>query len=185
MLLGCPFRRSQADMYSLSHLLSPTGCLRSIHAIRFPLLPHPHIVHQLEGAMSRRRLTSGYTTPLCEEQCMYSHVILSAKGGSPLKSNVCCMCDIGRLEKRCPYDTSNQDSYACLRWRDFHLWAIISASIMTQSYTSIPVEYCTPKPFLSTPVGLRSTTVSPPMKDLGSEQRTQMSQRVFIKSPFT
>lgn len=110
-------------------LSSSTGRPKSIHTLRFHLLPHPDIVRQLEDAMSGRQLTQHCSIPLCEESCKYSPPPGMLKINQTDPGSVCFMCHSGRLEKGCPYDLEYLDDYLCLRWEDrieMDSWEMIS-----------------------------------------------------------
>jgi hypothetical protein len=100
---------------SLRSLSSSTGLPKSIHTLRFLLLPHPQIVQQLEDAMGGRRLTPHYSIPPCEEWCMHSQGLLNPVAR---RNQVCFMCHSGRLERGCLYlpDRTPLDAYSCLKW---------------------------------------------------------------------
>jgi hypothetical protein len=114
----------------LRSLSSSTGLLKSIHTLRFHLLPHPQIIQQLEDAMSGRRLTPHYTIPPCEEWCMHSQGLLNPVAR---RNQICFMCHSGRLERGCPYppDRTQLGDYSCLKW-DFslHSWERITVPML-------------------------------------------------------
>ena len=115
----------------IESLSSSTGGPKPVHTLRFHFLPHPDIVQQLKDAMSGRQLTPHCFVPPCQEPCKLSRppdvppdVLDQAD-----PSDVCFMCHSGRLEKGCPYEIGNVDSYYCLRWEDRigeGSWEIIS-----------------------------------------------------------
>ena len=120
----------------LKSLLSPTGYPKSIHTLRFPVLPHPHIIQQLEDAMSGRQLTPYYIIPPCEELCTYTQGKWDPGARTHQKSKVCFKCHCGRLEKGCRYRPEiphhqvslvSQSDNPCLRWaKQMDSWEIIS-----------------------------------------------------------
>ena len=112
----------------ITSLSSSTGLHKSVHTLRFHLLPHPHIVQQLEGAMTGRRLTPHYFIPPCDELCIHSWLLRGSKAqGRPKKRRICFMCHKGRLETGCPYGIHPD---LCLKWvtRIEHgsMWEVIS-----------------------------------------------------------
>jgi hypothetical protein len=106
-------------------LLSSTGLPKSIRTLRFHLLPHPHIVQQLEDSMRCLQLTLRYSVPPCIDPCIYSRGIQHPKARAHRKNKVCFMCHTGRLEHSC----EGSASFACRKWEDRmynDLWRVIS-----------------------------------------------------------
>ena len=91
----------------LRSLLSFTGLPKSMHTVRFHLLPRPQVVQQLEDSMGGRQLTPQYTIP----PCIYSTGIEDLKAQAHPENKVCFICHTGRLEQRC----ERSNSYCCLR----------------------------------------------------------------------
>jgi hypothetical protein len=109
----------------IQSLSSSTDLPKSLHTLRFHLLPHAQLVQKLEDGMKGQQLTSQHAVPPCVDPCICSRSIEDMKAQTHPEGKVCFLCHTGRLEENC----EGSGSYYCLRWTvcmDKNLWKTIS-----------------------------------------------------------